>query len=187
MIVEEEKFEIIHYIDRGKYIEIVVSWFNWQLFFMVAILIFWLVFKLDLHDTFINLSQGEPFNIALLLASIILAGAIVMRAVNKTHLFVTPDKLIVSHRPIPWFGNHEIPLEAIEQLYTYERMRQKDKGQQVFTYEVYVKCKTQETDVKIVTGLLKEEQGKFIERKIEEWLGIKNTPVRPHKALIDQF
>jgi hypothetical protein len=188
VIVEEEKFEEIHYIDRGEYIEIVAPWLNWQLFFMVGMLVFWLVFFADHYQAmFTKLSQGESFNVPLLLTTLIFAGAIVMRAVNKSYVFVTPDKLIVRHRPIPWFGNHEVPLEAIEQLYTYKRVRHGNKGQRTITYEVYVKSKTHETDIKIVTGLLKEEHGKFIERKIENWLGIKNMPVRERRALTDHF
>lgn len=184
MIVEEEKFEEIHYIDRGEYIEIVAPWLSWHLFFLAGFATLWLIGGANYY---IEGKDVNTFrNIIFIVGGIFSVGTVVMRAVNKTYIFVTPDKLIVRHRPIPWFGNHEIPSEAIEQLYTYERVRRHKHGSTI-TYEVYVKSKTQQTDIKIVTGLFKKEHGKFIERKIENRLEIKNMPVRERRALIDHF
>lgn len=191
MIVEEEKFEEIHYIDRGEYIEIVATWLNWHLIFFVGFTTFWFVFGAEHYKRLwaaVNAGQMLTFeNIIFIMVGVILVGAVVMRIVNKTYIFITPEKLIVRHRPVPWFGNHEVDIDSIQQLYTFERVRRGKNGSRTITYEVYVKSKTHSTDIKIVTGLLKEEQGKFIERKIESWLGIKNMPVRERRALTDHF
>lgn len=94
---------------------------------------------------------------------------------NKSSILVSKEALEVRHKPVPWPGNKRLLVEDIKQLYTKEKRSTDSDKNTTITYQVYVVTGNRngnEKDIKLISGLEKNEQAVFIEREIEKYLGI---------------
>lgn len=91
---------------------------------------------------------------------------------NKTDIFVNNGQMEVKIGPFPWYGNTKLQTNNISQFYN-KRIVKGSKEKQRVSYEVRYILENQ-TDKKLISGLPKREQAEYIERKIEQFLGIKN-------------
>lgn len=74
-----------------------------------------------------------------------------------------------------WFGNKEVGIDDIKQLYTTEKISNNKNGSSArYTVNILTREGKQR---KLVSGLQSKEQGIFIEKKIEEVLGIEDEEV----------
>lgn len=94
---------------------------------------------------------------------------------NKTDIRIDSYNLSIKHYPLPWFGQIQLPVESIQQVYCKEKVSRNKNGTSI-TYDVH--CLDHNTfSKKLISGLNDQEQARFIEREIEKTLGIKDRPV----------
>ena len=95
--------------------------------------------------------------------------------VNKTDIRINPLKVSVLSYPMKWFGNKEVRVDDVKQLYTTEKITSNKNGTSVsYTVNIMTSMGKQ---LKLVSGLQSKDQGIFIEKKIEEVLGLADEPV----------
>ncbi len=94
---------------------------------------------------------------------------------NTTTVWVKMDTLGITHAPLPWGGDKELPAYEIEQIYCKERISNSNNGISR-KYDVYAKMKDNARK-KLLAGLDDMEQALYIEQTLERYLGIKDRPV----------
>ena len=170
-----ESLELIRHPD---YIEIVRSWFGWHIIFLVFFCVFW-----DGFLFFWYAMAFEEGNIIMLLFPVLhmVAGVgltYYTLAVwkNKTYIYASQLKISIFHKPFPWFGNTELMVAELKQLYVKEKVSRGKNGSTV-TYELHAILKS-DKDRKLIGGLPEPGQAQYIEQELEKYLRIKDIPVR---------
>jgi hypothetical protein len=94
---------------------------------------------------------------------------------NRTTITVAHGELAVRHLPVPWAGNHTLPVSDIAQLYCgkSENPRQ-SSGVGVRSVSALLKDGRKIT---LVSFLHDADEARFIESKLESHLGIADLPV----------
>ena len=94
---------------------------------------------------------------------------------NKTDIIISPMQLVVRIQPMKWPGEGRYYISDIKQLYTYKKVRKTKNGTSI-TYEVRFidKHDNQKT---LVKGLQTKEQGLYIEKEIENVIGLEDQAV----------
>jgi hypothetical protein len=95
---------------------------------------------------------------------------------NRTRIEATQVRLRIKHFPLPWFGNRELETNAIEQLFTKEKISRNNNGQTV-SYEVHAILRPNGRRQKLLAGLDDVGQALWIEQSLESHLGIADEPV----------
>ncbi len=98
------------------------------------------------------------------------------RLINTTRIHVTHEALIVRHGPVPYAKNMDLRKEDVTQLYVTQHRTGHRYHILDTTYQINVILKSKEV-ITLVKGLHTPEQGRFIEQKIEHFLGIKDIHV----------
>ena len=94
---------------------------------------------------------------------------------NKTDITISFFSVKVRSFPVKWFGDKEVAVDDIQQLYVTEKISQNKNGTQVrYTVNIMTKSNRQ---IKLVSGLQEREQAIFIEKKIEEILALPDEAV----------
>jgi hypothetical protein len=159
--------------DRGR-LRIVRRWFGPQ---HIVLLLFSLVWSAIVFKVAAALVSGLGL-VGLLLSSVhgivglVLAYGAVSGFVNRTEILVERGALSVRHGPIPTRGNRDIPADEVRQLFTIEHRG--NKGARVYELQALV---SRGAAVTIAKGLLDPRQALFLERVLEEHLGIADQPV----------
>jgi len=165
---------------------IVRRWFSYIFVFFLFFSLFWNFSVLGYYTGMVNsiCSNGEGFVAGeaeiMALAFPLLHLAIglaflyytICGFVNRSYISISYEALEVNHRPLAWFGNKRIATHDIRQLYC-EKIRGSRGG---VSYNVNV-ITVNFDKIKLLTGLLQYEQASYIEKKIEERLGITDEPV----------
>jgi hypothetical protein len=95
---------------------------------------------------------------------------------NRTLVCVGGGKLTIRHTPLPWPGNRELQAADLTQLYSEERIIRSRNGVQL---KYQLNAITRENrKVALLRNLTAPDQVRFLERTIEESLGITNAPVQ---------
>jgi hypothetical protein len=94
---------------------------------------------------------------------------------NRTFVSVGRGTLSIEHRPIPWFGNRTLQASEISQLYTEQIITSGKNGPRV-SYQLNV-VSQENRKIKLLTGMDSPEAARFIERQVEDWLGIRDRRV----------
>jgi hypothetical protein len=76
---------------------------------------------------------------------------------------------------MPWFGNRVMRVDSLDQLYTEVRVHRGENS----SSEQYKLCAVTKDGAKVVllSGLSEKDQTRFIEERIENFLGIEHRPV----------
>lgn len=164
--------------NHGSYIEITRQWFGWQTVLLTAIAFVWDGLLFTLYS---KMDQNtDPMAIYFPLLHVAAGIGITYYAlagwVNQTRIVVGRGKLAVFHEPMPWPGNMDVETSNLKQLYTKEKINRSRNGTYV-TYEVHATTNNDQ-NIKLVSGLYASEQALYIEQEIENYLNIKNVPVR---------
>jgi hypothetical protein len=176
-----DKMEMRH---GGYYLELVRKWFGFQtvLFTIGAPVFIGFLFREFTNiEEFTNIDRIEftlGFFLQLTFAAICIGMAYCCLAgwLNRTHIFISNEKIVVKHRPLPFWGNKTLFAPDIKQLYAMEKISSSGEGGSV-TYEVHA-IPHSGRRVKLVRGLDSSKQALFIEQEIEKYLGIQDAPVR---------
>ncbi len=104
-----------------------------------------------------------------------LAYLIAATFVNSTIVRATTYQLEVSHGPLPWKGNKQIPADQVGQLYCREKItRGKNGSSSTYSVEAVLEGNRSAT---LITGLRNPEHALFIEQQLERHLRISDVPV----------
>jgi len=149
-------------------------WFDRSLFGMLFFCIAWDSFLIFWYS--LALTKGAPwiavvFPIAHLSAGIWLTYFVIAGFLNQTTITLTSEALRVRHRPVPWWGNRDLPVESIEQLYCREK---RNKG--VSSYELVAVLRpginaSEGSEVKLAT-LPDLPEARYLEQQVERRVGI---------------
>jgi hypothetical protein len=94
---------------------------------------------------------------------------------NKTLVLVGQGKLTIQHVPLPWPGNRVLQAADISQLYSQERIIRTRNGTQI---KYQLNAITRENKkISLMSNLTAPDQVRFLEHKLEEYLGITDVPV----------
>lgn len=164
--------------DRGDLV-IQRSWRGPHLWFLLLFCIIWDSFLIFWY----KMAFGDPnaplmvkiFPIGHVAVGLGLTYYVIAGFVNKTDIRINPIKLSVLSYPMKWFGNKEVDVDRIKQLYTTEKVTQGKNGASV-TYIVNIVTK-ENRQLKLLGGLQTKEQALYIEKKIEEVLAIPDEHV----------
>jgi hypothetical protein len=94
---------------------------------------------------------------------------------NRTFISVGRGSLRIEHRPIPWFGNRTLQASEIAQLYT-EQITTSGKNGPRISYQLNA-VSQENRKIKLLTGMDSPDSARFIERQVEDWLGIRDRRV----------
>jgi len=95
--------------------------------------------------------------------------------VNSTTVRITQGRLAVEHHPLPWPGAKELHTDSIAQLFVKQRIKRGKNGTTV-TYEVLARDRSH-GEVTLMKGIAQEQAARYLEHRIEQWLGIEDQAV----------
>ena len=97
--------------------------------------------------------------------------------VNRTTLLVDRDLLRVRHEPLPWPGSRDHDPSDFRTLFVREQHSRSSSGRSSGpTYDLLA-LRGDGGEVKLLTGLDAREKALFLERTIEDHLGLRHEPV----------
>lgn len=114
------------------------------------------------------------FLIPFILVGIYIAYMGLAMLLNTTKIRVDNTALDIRHEPLPFPSKH-LPVNDIEQLFTRQRISHNKNGTSV-TYELFA-IQHDAKEVSLLSNLEKAEFALFIEKEIENYLGIQDRPV----------
>ncbi|MFK8104133.1 MAG: hypothetical protein AB8G15_16515 [Saprospiraceae bacterium] len=161
-------------------LEIMVKWRKSGKFFTLFFALFWNVFVF--FFTSIMIFSGE-FGVSLFMIPFIAVGIYLLYAgigylVNTTYITVDENQLSVEHKPVNFLiqkDKYFTPKE-IKQLYVkrYEVGRSNDTPVYAFSVDLIL---TDRSEFNLVKGLHSVSYARYIEREIENYLKIKDSPM----------
>lgn len=95
---------------------------------------------------------------------------------NSSTLQVNRRAFSVRHGPLPWFGQADVPVAELKQLYCKEKISRSSDGDSV-SYQLSAVLENGRK-LDLVSNLDSPEIGFFIEQQIENWLRLPDQPVR---------
>ena len=153
-------------------------WFSWSYIFLAVFALFWDGFLVFWYSfAFSHNAPWMMFVFPLLHVSVGVGLTYTALAgfYNKTIITVGLGKLSIHHTPFPWPGNRMVPAADLVQLYSEERLSRSNTGTRV-TYQLSA-ISTQDKKIKLLRGLNSPDEARYLEKAIEEQLGIKDRPV----------
>lgn len=169
-----EKFEVY---NRGGELFIAFRWFNSSFIALTIFCIIWDGFMAFWFS--IAFFTGE-YEMALFgslhgMVGVGLTYYTIAGYINKTYIGLNYNILKIKHAPLPFWGNREIPVEELSQLYV-KRHEQQGKNKTTVTYQLHATLKSGEEKT-LVTGFDEPEKALYLEQEIEKFLRIKDEPV----------
>lgn len=169
---------------RGAYTppgELVIErrWRSTKVYGLVVFCVFWdgfLVFWYSRPEISLQASLFTLFHVAIGGYMTYMALALLF---NRTTIRATPREIAVRHGPLPWPGSKVVGVQDVEQLYC-ESVGPSRFGFQSESREPTFQVSAVLRDgrkLPLVRGLPEPDQALFIERRLEEHLGIDDAPV----------
>ncbi len=166
-------------IKRSAYgLEIVRKWFTPAIIALTFFALFWNGF---MSVWFYIAFTKKAYIMALFGSLHVVVGLSVLYAVlcgyfNKTHINISNGKIVIKHRPLPWFGQKNVLSRDLKQLYCKELIHSTKNG---YSKSYSVQAITKEGKViPLVSDLPSIEESLFIEQEIEKYLKMEDEPVR---------
>lgn len=172
--------------DNPNYFTIRRRWFSFIHFFTLFFSLMWngilLIFYFGILSSF-QLAENDmtisPEQILMLFFPVIHVAAGIgifyysmCGFFNSTYITATHEFLTVRNGPLPSPGNRKIRIDSIKQFYCEERRGSKGS----VSYKVNV-ITPNFTKINLVSGLYELDQARFIEKAIEDRLGIEDEHV----------
>jgi hypothetical protein len=154
-------------------------WFSPAYIFLAFFAIFWDAFLVFWYS--IATSQDAPLVMLLLPIVHVLVGIgityfALAGFLNKTFILVGEGKLTIQHVPLPWPGNRVLQASDLTQLYSEERVIRTRNGTRL---KYQLNAITHENKkITLMSNLTAPDQVRFLEHKLEEFLGITDVPVQ---------
>lgn len=159
-------------------LEISWRWFSWKYIPLAFFCVAWDSFLCFWYSMAIGM-PGVPwimivFPIGHLAVGVGLTYYTLAGFFNRSKLLVNQGVFSVRHDPLPWWGELNVPISEIDQLYCKEKHSSKNNSS---TYQLSVILKD-ERKKDLLSNLDSPEIGFYIEGQIENWLHIPDQPVR---------
>lgn len=162
-------------------IQLTYRWFSPILFFLLFFCIAWDGFLIFWYS--MGIGAGGQIGAAALLfflfpichvaVGIGLTYFVIAGFLNRTWIDATRDELRVRHGPVPWKGNKTLAVEDVDQLYcSFDGQN----SQSSHSYCVSVLLKDGRKE-KLISMLHADDEARYIERTIEDFLGLEHRPV----------
>lgn len=164
-------------VEREEPLRLVLLWRGWSIVFLLFFAVFWngaIAFMLAGIVATDGLLAALPMvAIPHVWIGAFLGYYVLASLLNTTELTLDDERLVVRHGPMPWFGNRDIPVPEIDQLYV-ER-----SGVRVNKQPRWNLCAmgTDGVGRPVVRLLTTEAEGRWLEDRIEKALAIEDRPV----------
>jgi hypothetical protein len=168
----------LNYFD--DYMQITRVWHGLQTY---ALLLFSLIFNgVWIGNGFVEILFSERellpklFSLVFPLLGLGLLYFTIATWLNKTQIYVSKNSIEVKHKPVPWFGSKRIKADNIEQFFVEEKYKGSSNGNPRYLYNV-LGLTSESVQVKLISGLEYRDHARYIEKTIEDYLGIENVKV----------
>lgn len=128
--------------------------------------------------TFARLASGDLGALGMMLFPLLHVAAgvgvtylLVARALNQSTITIDASHLRVSHGPLPWPAPNPLPVRSIDQLYLVQR-----DGKNARTFTLVARL-LDRTSVELLSSLPDDRQPRFMEQRIEAFLGLADQQV----------
>ena len=164
--------------SNARELRLVLRWFSPMYIFLAFFSVTWIGFLVFWY----SMASGAPlvfllFPLIHVAVGVGLAYTTVAGFLNSTTITVERGHLTVRHGPVPWKGNHDLPADALEQLYCQEHVTHSRNGGSTIRYSVQAVGKESRRKITLVSGLSDRDQALFIEQQVEQKLGITDRRV----------
>jgi hypothetical protein len=168
----------VQVLDTGTELTLRYRWFTPVALFLVFFCIAWDSFLIFWYA--MAFGGGAPcifiiFPIAHVAVGVGLSYFTLALLLNSTEVRLTRYELSIRHGPLPWRGNQTLAADDIRQLYCKRQIRHGKNGVSI-TYDVHALLKDGQ-GIKLLSGLNDEQQALFIEKRLEQWMGIRDQAV----------
>jgi hypothetical protein len=163
--------------EDASHVEVIRRWFGLKFVILTVFAVFWDGFLVVWYAKALGGDSLMAVLFPLIHVAIgtALTYYVVAGWLNRTQVYVDRQGLYVRHRPLPWWGKADIDAADLKQLYVKEVVsRNRKSGETTFELRAITHAGR---NIKIVGGLETQEQGLFLEQKIEKFLGIENARV----------
>lgn len=169
-----EKFDVY---NRGGELFIVYKWFNKSFIALTIFCIIWDSFMAVWFSIsfFTGAYEMAAFGIIHGLVGVGLTYYTIAGYINKTYVGLNYNILKIKHAPMPFWGNREIPVDTLAQLYV-KRHESRGKNGTTVTYQLHAKFKNEKESV-LLSGLDEPEKALYLEQEIEKFLRIEDKPM----------
>jgi hypothetical protein len=166
-------------VEQGAMgLQITYRWFSAQYIFLAffsliwdAFLVFWYTMAFTSNAPWIMF----VFPLIHLAIGVGITYTAVAGFLNRTTVTVGQGKLTIQHAPLYWPGNRTVASNDVTQLFTEERVARSRNGTRV-RYQLSMITRD-DKKVRLISNLDEPDKARFLERKIEEYLGIENRTV----------
>lgn len=168
----------MQFFHRGTHIIITRKWMQTKIIFMTLFLVFWFSYIANWVN---HIPENSPlpqklFPLIFIFAGLAAGYYTLAGWLNKTRIRVGEGKLLIRHGPVPWTGNVTRNCNDIKQLYVTERLITSRNGNSL-SYELHAITHNNK-NLLLLGGIPKSEQALFMEEKIEQFLKIRDIPVK---------
>jgi len=91
---------------------------------------------------------------------------------NKTLIYISPQRIKIQHVPVPWLGNKEVLPHEIDQLFVKKQVRNTQNGMIVRFQLCYLDTRGREAQ--LLSRLRDHDHALYLEQEIESLLGIQD-------------
>ncbi len=177
-----EGFQVVEDASR---LEITFRWWHWKFLFLAFFCVFWDGFLVVWYGLGLGMltsgtmggGEGVMFSFPLIhvAVGVALTWYTVAGFVNRTKVTVADGGVSIAFHPMWWPGQKTIVTSQITQLYAKRHVRRTKNGTTI-TYAVHVEDR-RGVHVKLLGGLITPERAQWLERRIEQHLGIADRPI----------
>ena len=162
--------------EEGGVLTLEVPWWSWHFVMMVPFLLFWNGFLVVWWS--IALSEGQvamaAFSLLHVGAGIGLAYYTACGFLNATTVAVSKAGIATAHGPLPWPGARTLDAAGLEQLFVKERFI---RGENSVRTVYDLTARHRQGELVVVSGLPDPNSARYLEHRIEKWLGIEDRAV----------
>ncbi len=167
-------------VSINRYDEYIQITRDWKSFGAIVILVFAAIFALVSYSTgdvqTLLDSEGAVYKLLLIaIVGLSVLYSCIGSIINKTHIYVSKEAIEVMHRPLPWFGNKRLEVENFAQLFVEQKITRRD-NRDIISYDILILTKDHKR-IPLLKGLKQHNVASYIEKEVEEYLGIVNNPL----------
>lgn len=156
----------------SNYLQITYKWMRWWEAIFVSVIVLILAFILSQFYTDVRTADILTSLLFLLQVGvgIFITYCVIAGWFNKTNILVGKNMMEINHQPIPWVGNKRLNTQEVKGFYTKEKIVYTQEARTTH-YDLYAIMKSGK-EIKLLRGLNKSEQARYIKQEIEKYLGI---------------
>ena len=166
----------IHLDEKHSSLTIAYSWFKLKYLFAIVIAPFCSYVLINSEQVAGSFNDITFSVIAIIVVNFAVVYYSLAKLMNTTHISVDHNQIKIQHGPMPLLRNLTINREDLSQLYVTKHQKSHRYYLYSTSYQVNAILKNDHV-IKLVGGLYEAEQGRFIEQKIEQFLGITDIAV----------